>query len=64
MGLRYRGINIPAAYEQRDELIIAARRVIANWSSGDLAGAVNQLEGAVEINNRLADKEPVYVTGT
>ena len=55
MGLRYRGINIQEAYAQRDELILAARRVIETWSSGDLADAVNGLEAALEMRNRLAN---------
>jgi hypothetical protein len=41
--------------EQIDDLkdalntvVAAARNVIENWSTGDLAGAVNQLESAIE----------------
>jgi hypothetical protein len=37
----------PIVDELRD-LVSAARGVIDNWSSGDLAGAVNALEEAVE----------------
>lgn len=48
MGLKYRGKNIPAIYDQRNALLEAAKLVIENWSRGDLAGAVNQLEEAVE----------------
>jgi hypothetical protein len=58
MSFRYRGINIPNAYDQRDALILAARKVIASWSSGDLAGAVNQLEEALKLNNRCANSQP------
>lgn len=47
MGLRYRGKNISVVYDQRNALLEAAKLVIANWSQGDLAGAVNQLEEAV-----------------
>ena len=54
--MRYRGINIPEAFDQRDALIEAARAVLANWSSGDLAGAVNQLEEALERDNRTSSE--------
>jgi hypothetical protein len=56
MSLKYRNMNIPSVYDQRDALIEAAREVLANWSSGDLAGAVNQLEEALERDNRTSDE--------
>jgi hypothetical protein len=53
--MRYRGLNIPEVYDQRDALLEAAKLVIARWSSGDLAGAVNQLEEAVNMNTEASD---------
>lgn len=53
MGLRYRGKNVQEVYAQRNALLEAAKAVIANWSEGDLAGAVNQLEEAL-----ARDSEP------
>ena len=36
------------AREPRMDLLQAAQQVIDSWSGGDLAGAVNQLEAAIE----------------
>jgi hypothetical protein len=43
-------------------VVAAARNVIENWSQGDLAGAVNQLESAIEPHEGDAyEEKPVPV---